>query len=127
MNIKKKMSIAGLMLMFIVGSVYAAGPAAVKDVATQITSSFSNLAKLITASAYVSGAGLFMVAIFQFRQHKENPTQTPLSKPMLFLAIAATLIFFPTVVGITEGTIFGPGKAQPGGPTGVIPVQNLLG
>jgi intracellular multiplication protein IcmD len=105
----------GLILMFVMEFAFAK---TVGDIAGTITGSFEALAKLITATSYVSGAGLFMVAIFQFRQHKENPTQTPLSKPMLFLAIAAALLFFPTVVGITEGTIFG--KAVTGGPTGKV-------
>jgi uncharacterized membrane-anchored protein len=77
--------------------------------ASLITNNIASVTKLITAGAYVTGAAMFFIAIFQFRQHKENPTQTPLSKPMMFIAIAAALLFFPTLVTITEGTIFGQG------------------
>ncbi len=116
MTIKINKYMMGLILMFVMELAFAT---TIGTVATTITGSFSALAKLITATAYVSGAGLFMVAIFQFRQHKENPTQTPLSKPMLFLAIAAALLFFPTVVSISKGTIFG--TATTGGPLGTLP------
>jgi hypothetical protein len=79
----------------------------VASIAAKITSNIKNVTKLITAGAYVTGAAMFFVAIFQFRQHKENPTQTPLSKPMMFMAIAAALLFFPTLIKVTEATIFG--------------------
>ena len=89
-------------------------------VASKITGTLEDITKLITASAYVTGAALFFVAIFQFRQHKENPTQTPLSKPMMFLGIAAALLFFPTLIKVTEGTIFGSGASTGGGPKGTV-------
>jgi len=89
-------------------------------VASKITATLENVTLLITAAAYVTGAGLFFVAIFQFRQHKENPTQTPLSKPMMFLGIAAALLFFPTLIKVTEGTIFGTGASTGGGAKGTL-------
>jgi hypothetical protein len=85
----------------------------VGGVALKVISNLKAVTRLITAGSYVTGAAMFFIAIFQFRQHKENPTQTPLSKPMMFLAIASALLFFPTLVTITEGTIFG--KADIGG------------
>jgi len=88
-------------------------------IAQNITNTFEAVTKLITAAAYVTGAAMFFIAVFQFRQHKENPTQTPLSKPMMFLAIGCALLFFPTFIGMTEQTIFGQG-AVTGGPQGVL-------
>jgi intracellular multiplication protein IcmD len=89
------------------------------DIAANITSTFESVAKLITASAYLTGAGMFFISIFQFRQHKENPTQVPLSKPMMFLALGCALLFFPTFVNMTEHTIFGD-SAITAGPHGVL-------
>ena len=105
--------IFGLFILFWSGLIFAQA-ADIGSVAAKITGNIKNVTLLITAAAYVTGATMFFVAIFQFRQHKENPTQTPLSKPMMFLAIAAALLFFPTLVKVTEGTIFGQGATTAG-------------
>ena len=100
-------------------SVFAQAVPTLGTLADNITQSFEAITRLITAMAYVSGAGLFLISIFQFRQHKENPTQIPLSKPMMFLALGAALLFFPTIIQITEHTVFG-NDAMIGGPKGLI-------
>jgi len=89
------------------------------DIAQNLTNTFEAITRLITAVAYVSGSGLFLISIFQFRQHKENPTQIPLSKPMMFLALGSALLFFPTIIEITEHSVFGT-NAITGGPQGLI-------
>jgi intracellular multiplication protein IcmD len=113
-KIKNKLTGLGLL-----GITKIASAETIGTIATNITSTFTQVTKLITATSYVTGAGLFMIAIFQFRQHKENPTQVPLSKPMMFLAIAAALLFFPTIIKVTEGTIFG-STATTGGALGTL-------
>ncbi len=89
-------------------------------VASNIRGTISAVTKLITATAYVGGSAMFLIAVFQFRQHKENPTQTPLSKPMMFLAIAAALLFFPSLINVTGGTLFG-ATAKTAGASGWLP------
>jgi len=100
----KKMT-TGALLAGATVSCYAAQT--VGEVATAVTQNFAAITSLITGMAYVGGTGMFLVAIFQFRQHKENPTQVPLSKPMMFLAIAAALVFLPSLIGVSGKTIFG--------------------
>jgi len=77
------------------------------DLANNITNSFASITKLITAGAYVGGITFFVVAIFQFKQHKENPTQVPLSKPMMILFMSTALIFLPEFVNSVNYTVFG--------------------
>jgi intracellular multiplication protein IcmD len=74
--------------------------------AGRVKDSLGNVADMLGAASYVIGTGMFMVAIFQLKQHKENPTQTPLSKPMLFFVVAASLLYLPTLMGVTSGTLF---------------------
>jgi intracellular multiplication protein IcmD len=93
----------GIALMMFVGLAMAA---TIGDVANNISNSLSSVATMLGAASYVVGTGMFMVAIFQLKQHKENPTQTPLSKPMLFLIVAASLLYLPTLMGVTSGTLF---------------------
>jgi Ca2+/Na+ antiporter len=91
----------------------------VGTVATKVTSSLGSVATMLGAASYVIGTGMFMVAIFQLKQHKENPTQTPLSKPMLFFIVAASLLYLPTLMGVTKGTLFGTASTAGSAGTGL--------
>lgn len=88
------------------------------QVATQITGSFSELAKLITASSYVAGMGFALSSILKFKQHKDNPQQIPIGTPIALLFIAAGLIFLPTIFHVAGQTVFGT-SATSGGVSGV--------
>ena len=101
--------------------VYATGGTAqnVGKIAENIAGNFSNLAKLITATAYLGGLGFAVGAILKFKQHKDNPTQVPIGTPVAMLAVAAAMIFMPTILGITGQSIFA-ATGTVGGPTGVV-------
>lgn len=87
-------------------------------IASYITSSFSNLAELVTGGSYIAGMGFALSSILKFKQHKDNPTQIPIGTPIAMLFIAAALIFLPTIFGTANQTIFG-GSGSAGGVTGV--------
>jgi intracellular multiplication protein IcmD len=89
-------------------------------VASNITANFVALTQLITSFGYVAGVMCMVIAIFQFKQHKENPSQTPLSKPMMILAMATALIFLPSITEIANGTFFGTNGGIVAGPNGYI-------
>ncbi|MES2142318.1 MAG: type IV secretion protein IcmD [Pseudomonadota bacterium] len=93
------------------------------SVASTLTSSFSNLAKLITAGAYMAGIGFAMASMLKFKAHKDNPTQIPIGTPIALLFIGAALIFLPNIFGIAGNTIFG----GTGGAGGVYGVTGLAG
>ncbi len=93
----------GLAMMMVAGFALAEN---IGTVATKVQTSLDSVAQMLGAASYVIGTGMFMVAIFQLKQHKENPTQTPLSKPMLFFVVAASLLYLPTLMGVTSGTLF---------------------
>ena len=83
-------------------------------VASTITSSFSQLAKLITAGAYMAGIGFCMASMLKFKAHKDNPTQIPIGTPIALLFIGAALIFLPNIFRIAGYTVFG-GTSGAGG------------
>jgi intracellular multiplication protein IcmD len=87
-------------------------------IAKNITGSFQNLAKLITAGSYIAGFGFSLGAILKFKQHKDNPQQIPIGTPIAMLFVAAALIFLPTIFGTANQTIFG-GSGVIGGVSGV--------
>ncbi|MES2998463.1 MAG: type IV secretion protein IcmD [Pseudomonadota bacterium] len=87
------------------------------SVASTLTGSFANVARLITAGAYMAGIGFAMAAMLKFKAHKDNPTQIPIGTPIALLFIGAALIFLPNIFGIAGNTIFG-GTSGAGGVTG---------
>lgn len=95
-------------------------------VASTITGSFSQLAKLITAGAYMAGIGFCMASMLKFKAHKDNPTQIPIGTPIALLFIGAALIFLPNIFRIAGYTIFG-GTSGAGGVSGTtgLPGGNL--
>jgi hypothetical protein len=85
----------------------------VGDVAAQMRHSLAGLAQLITAGSYVAGMGFAVAAIAKFKAHKDNPTQVPLSGPIVMLFVAAALIFAPAVFLSVGGTLYDPTKMTP--------------
>src|SRR3989338_5208535 len=60
-----------------------------------VTTSFPYIGQLMFATAYLAGIGFTIAAIFKFKQHKDNPTQIPMSTPIALLVIGIVLIFLP--------------------------------
>jgi intracellular multiplication protein IcmD len=113
--------IIALIIAAAVGYVGAAfGVDTIADIATRVTGSFSALAKLITAIAYVAGLGFAVGSIFKFKAHKDNPTQIPIGTPIALLFVGAALVFMPNVFTATGQTVFGNTTAV-GGSSGVDP------
>ncbi|MCW8398201.1 type IV secretion protein IcmD [Legionella sp. PATHC038] len=90
------------------------------QMASNITGSFTSLAKLITAGAYLAGLGFSIGAIMKFKQHKDNPTQIPIGTPIAMVFISAALLFLPSILGVTEVTMFGSSGGETAGPNGII-------
>ncbi len=86
--------------------------------ASQVTDSFTNLAKLITAGSYIAGLGFSIGAIMKFKQHKDNPTQIPIGTPIALVFIASALLFLPSILNVAGGTMFAGGEVA--GPTGAV-------
>ena len=81
------------------------------DVASNVTSSLSNVAKLINAASYVAGVAFALMGLLKFKAHKDQPQQIPLSQPIVLLAIAAGLVYLPSIIKTTGSTMWG-GSAQ---------------
>ncbi|HHF0523695.1 TPA: type IV secretion protein IcmD [Legionella anisa] len=98
----------------------AAAGQSIGNMASTITSSFTNLTKLITAGSYLAGLGFSIGAIMKFKQHKDNPTQIPIGTPIALVFIAAALLFLPSILGVTGVTMFGGSGGRTAGPTGTV-------
>jgi intracellular multiplication protein IcmD len=73
------------------------------EMAESITSSLTNITKMITATSYLAGLGFSIGAVMKFKQHKDNPTQVPIGTPILMFVLGAGLIFLPSIVEKRDG------------------------
>ena len=108
-----------LILMFVSGTCCSSTTLTIGDVASLLTHSFTQIARLITAGSYLAGLGFSVGAIMKFRQHKDNPTQIPVGTPIAMLFIAASLLFLPSILGVTSQTMFGQ-EGNTAGPLGTV-------
>jgi len=106
-------------LVVLTSVAYASSSLTLGSMASTITQSFTGLTKLITGGSYVAGLGFAVGAIIKFKAHKDNPTQITIGVPVSLTAIAAALLFLPTVLNMAGDTMFGSG-AQTSGPTGSV-------
>jgi intracellular multiplication protein IcmD len=113
---KKGAKVAALFSLFY-ASVALADTETLGALATGITQSFSGIAKLVTAGAFLMGLGFAVGAVLKFKAHKDNPQQIPVGTPIALLFVAAALMFLPTLYGSVGVTVFGSG-AEKGGLTG---------
>jgi hypothetical protein len=95
---------------------HAAADTGLGKVATTVTDQLSAMASLLVYVAYIAGVGFALAGVLQFKAHKDNPTQTPLSKPVVLILVAACLLFLPSVMKTAGGSIFGT-EATGGGAT----------
>lgn len=72
-----------------------------------VTVQVMTIARLLSTVSYVTGVGFALNGILQFKAHKENPQQIPLSKPVVTIIVAACLLFLPSVLGIAGTSLFG--------------------
>lgn len=103
-----------LMSVLFFGVAQAQTDVGIAKVAGNVTSQLGAVAQLMVYVAYVAGVGFALAGILQFKAHKDNPQQTPLSKAVVLVIVAACLLFLPSVMSAAGGSIFGT-EAQGGG------------
>lgn len=110
----------GIALMLSAGSLFATTSLTVGNMASSITSSFTDLTKLVTGGCYLAGLAFAVTAIMKFKQHKDNPTQIPIGTPVALVFIAASLLFMPSILNVAGYTMFGSSGGTTAGPTGSV-------
>lgn len=108
--------ILGSLVLTLISTVaFAGGGGGTSDIAgltSTITTQATAVAKLMNIAAYVAGVGFALAGVLQFKAHKDNPQQTPLSKPIVLIIVAACLLFLPSVMDIAGQSVFGQGGKQ---------------
>ncbi|MAZ44764.1 MAG: type IV secretion protein IcmD [Legionellales bacterium] len=106
-----------LFSLFLLSEHAFAGGSDLAGLADNVTSNIEAVAKLITAASYVAGVGFALAGMVKFKAHRDNPTQVPLSAPIVLIAVAAGLVFLPSIIGTAGETVFG-GDQATGGASG---------
>ena len=111
--------IVGSALLFATGYAVAStsGGTTIGTVASTLTGSIASISKLIGAGSYVAGVALALAGMVKFKAHKDAPTQTKLSEPLVLLMVAAGLIFLPSVIN-SVGASLGFAKSDQTNSTG---------
>jgi intracellular multiplication protein IcmD len=118
------MMLIGFLIMLLINHGVFAGTAGNwGTVASKITGTFENIGKLITAGSYLAGLGFSIGAIMKFKQHKDNPSQTPVGTPIALVFISAALLFLPSVLASTGSTMFS-NNAKTASPKGCTMTSN---
>ena len=87
-------------------------PTGIGALANQINQSMTAIAELIGSVAYVAGLAFLMGALLKFKQHRDNPTQTPIGTPFTYFAISVCLVFLPNLLTATGDTVFTNAKSK---------------
>lgn len=97
---------------------------------------FQGIFKLIFAVSYVAGVFMIVAAVFKLKQVKDNPTQIPVSTPIVLFLCAALMMFLPELIVPAGESLFGEGEvreyesvssqAQNGSSIQVRSINNLL-
>lgn len=103
--------IAGLTVALFASMAFAGGQD-ITALTTKVKTQATAIAQLLNVAAYVAGVGFALAGVLQFKAHKDNPQQTPLSKPVVMIVVAACLLFLPTVLDIAGESLFESGKSS---------------
>lgn len=94
-------------LMLFWASVVFATAQDLSAVAGTVQTNIASLAPLLKIVSYISGIAFCIAGIVQFKAHKDNPAQVPLSKPIVYLGVGAALLFLPSIMASAGSTLFG--------------------
>lgn len=89
----------------------AGGSKDLKGISEGVSTQVKAVANLLVIVAYVAGVGFALAGVVQFKAHKDNPAQVPLSKPIVYLVVGACLLFLPTIMQAAGETVFGGGQS----------------
>ena len=90
----------------------AAQGQSIGDVAMNASKSINGVQVMIQGACYMAGVALAGGSMFKFKAHKDNPQQTPLSTPIVMLAVAAGLLYLPSLMTSAGQSLWGDDKSS---------------
>ena len=83
--------------------------AAADDIATivgNLMDPMQGLAHMLNLASVICGAGFLMASALQYKNHRDNPQEVPLSRPITYLLLGLALVILPYFTMISSGASF---------------------
>ena len=103
----------------------SASAVTIQSIASNMQTTVSSVANIISNVALVVGLSLVCASFFKLKQHKDQPTQVPISNGVTLLVIGAALTVFPLLLPTANQAAFGSGVTT--GTVGGDDMKNLIG
>lgn len=62
------------------------------DIATSLFGNVMNIRGMVRAICIIAGTALVLGSLFQYKKHRNNPSEVPLSTPIMTLIVGLALI-----------------------------------
>ena len=103
---RRRLLLLGLVLM-IPMIAFAQQKQTIGSVFKRMTKPLKAFDGLIIKIAYAAGVGFAIASVFKFKQHKDNPTQVPITNGIALLMIGMLMVFLPNMIAPTAQSMFG--------------------
>jgi hypothetical protein len=101
-------TIAFLTALFVVGAPDAAHAGGkISTVINNVVASWSGVTNILSAFAWLAGCFLGVAGIFKFKDHVDNPSQTPLSAGVKRMLAGGMFFSLPFMIRAVRGSLFG--------------------
>lgn len=105
-NVFRTLAIAALFAFAGAGDAYAGGQK-LSNVVNNVILSWGNFQNIASTVAWLAGAFLGCAAIFKFKDHVDNPAQTPLSQGVKRMLAGGMFLSLPFMINAVHGSLFG--------------------
>jgi hypothetical protein len=82
----------------------------VDNLATNLKGTAKSVTDILSIISYVVGVGFGIKGALKFKEHNETKGQTPISQPLVLLAVAAFLLSLPTLLIMARDAVLGSGS-----------------
>jgi intracellular multiplication protein IcmD len=72
------------------------------DVSQTALEPLSGIKKIMVAISVIAGIAFLMGAVIQYRDHRKNPIQVTISKPIVYFILGVIFIAIPYITGISS-------------------------
>lgn len=103
------------------GTTSATGTNDLSGLSSRVTDQVSSLKDLIINVAFIAGFGFLLAGVVKFKAHRDNPTQVPLSAPIVLVVVGCVLIYLPNLADVGGASVFGADAKQGVGGTTSTP------
>ena len=83
----------------------------VDNLAGNLRGTAKSVTDILSILSYVVGVGFGIKGALKFKEHNETKGQTPISQPLVLLAVAGFLLSLPTLLIMARDSVLGSGAS----------------